>query len=59
MWLPMSRHQALDGDNAPAVTSGSIIAAMWNATAPMVAASTALQCRLPRAALRVGTRWEV
>jgi len=59
VWLPMSRHHALDGDNAPSVTSGSTIAALWNATAPLVAASTALQCRLPRAALRVGTRLEV
>jgi len=32
---------------------------MWNATAPLVAASTVLHCRLPRAASRVGTRWEV
>ena len=41
------------------MTSGTIIAAMWNATAPLVAASTALYCRLPRAESRVGTRWEV
>jgi len=50
--LPLFRRHALAGDSAPAVTSGSSIAAMWNATAPLVAASTALHCRLPRAALQ-------